>query len=230
MDKLKPIKKTEHALEFIRNISRMLKKGDKNSEFINHDSLNPQSFFTDVWYRGEPELYPTPLTPKVFRKNYDESTIFSYLPTYIYELRQIDNDFDRLCYMQHYGVPTRLLDWTDNILIALYFAVSTSPDKDGVLYVLNSRLLNKYTGLRKGYKNILNRDDLGSKFRCLMTHSDSYPEWLEKTKRELNGQDFDWTRPDLNRIPNRRSIWISNRFGQTERTTSSSNILYSCCC
>jgi FRG domain-containing protein len=39
---------------------------------------------------------------------------------------------------QHYGMPTRLLDWTDNPLTALWFAVNQSPkDTDGgVLWIL----------------------------------------------------------------------------------------------
>lgn len=35
-------------------------------------------------------------------------------------------DFDWLFLQQHYGVPTRLLDWSENPFIALYFALSSS--------------------------------------------------------------------------------------------------------
>jgi hypothetical protein len=38
--------------------------------------------------------------------------------------------------MQHYSLPTRLLDITSNPLIALYFACKSSPDIDGEVIIL----------------------------------------------------------------------------------------------
>ena len=44
------------------------------------------------------------------------------------------NDKEFLFLAQHYGLPTRLLDWTFNPLIALYFACESNPDIAGVVF------------------------------------------------------------------------------------------------
>lgn len=49
-----------------------------------------------------------------------------------------------LALLQHYGIPTRLLDVTENALVALYFACFGQPDADGEVFVFFNK--NSHVG------------------------------------------------------------------------------------
>ncbi len=52
------------------------------------------------------------------------------------------SEFDALAKMQHYGLPTRLLDFSLNPLVALYFACESNPKKRGRVLCHSSFLQN----------------------------------------------------------------------------------------
>jgi hypothetical protein len=55
---------------------------------------------------------------------------------------QIGQGHDMRCLsvMQHYEIPTRLLDWTGDFWIALYFACSGGPNDNAELWYYNRRI------------------------------------------------------------------------------------------
>lgn len=108
------------------------------------------------WFRGHPEKYGN-LTPKIFRKDYLQNISVNYETELevIEEFKRIapslakntpnqDDLSSWLFLMQHHGTPTRLLDWTENALVALYFAVENFSDgKDGELWAMYPQRLNE---------------------------------------------------------------------------------------
>jgi len=112
------------------------------------------------WFRGHTRQHRT-LVPGIFRPHYNE-TYRALVPDYeasIYRsfrrrapaiLERIpppEDDEGWLFVMQHHGSPTRLLDWTENALAALYFAVSGDFGHTGELWALYPPALNALSGI-----------------------------------------------------------------------------------
>lgn len=103
------------------------------------------------WFRGHSRKYGR-LTPYVFRippvprggyREYWLAERFRLRAGSIYSSVPAWDDHVRwLMLMRHYGLPTRLLDWTESILVALYFAVMDSSDQDGELWCIRPDALN----------------------------------------------------------------------------------------
>jgi hypothetical protein len=120
-----------------------------------------------MWWRGHAEANWI-LRPSVFREKrngqpYNEKALINNFQMRAYgrlgHRPRPCSELDWLFLAQHYGLPTRLLDWTESPLVALYFAVSEEychgalADCNACLWAVAPNRLNKANSNRSDPAN-----------------------------------------------------------------------------
>ena len=137
-----------------------------------HDVLDASSksvgrFETELWWRGH-AVQDWNLVPSAQRRGLGEDYERNVATRFLagapsrYDRCPDQGDLSGWLYlMQHYRLPTRLLDWTESPLIAAYFAVSEHAPETGALWALSPFLLNQ--------------NQVGTKSLLTPRHSDAWP-------------------------------------------------------
>lgn len=124
------------------------------------ESTSAASPSSKLWYRGVSQGKSHRLSPSLYRRPgaIDFTELHRLEKRLIAEFRHRSppfsdripgDDLELLFLMQHFGVPTRLLDWTENPFVALFFAVLNGfpagpEDEDAAVWALDPVRMNEF--------------------------------------------------------------------------------------
>jgi hypothetical protein len=119
------------------------------------------------------------------------------------EMRFVDGQvLGILAVMQHYGAPTRLVDWTLSLWVAVFNACQKDIEHDGVLYVFHiESVVNQIESEARAGKTEMSR-----------LASDKLDEWPA-----LSLKASDWINPIMMRMSNARMIAQQGMFTMAGR-------------
>lgn len=95
-----------------------------------------------LWFRGI-RRHDRELLPSILRDGKTSDEVFEREKRLLTRFRQRSlaywpagypqSDWEHMFAMQHYGLPSRLLDWSENLFVAAYFALNNpSPNEEGL--------------------------------------------------------------------------------------------------
>lgn len=146
---------SEEKLEEINTIAEFMEKLNNVKELERYKNLEfseKRKYTIDLFYRGHSnkEYQLIPSIERINKQTYNKVTATEY--TLIFKAKneyptlfsETDNPLDLLVKLQHYGIPTRLLDITTNPLVALYFSCNNNLNIDGEIFIFGCHFAQSY--------------------------------------------------------------------------------------
>lgn len=163
------------TLQDIYGVLQILRKAhtydiNDESSFFKKKTIRPEFYFrgqSDVKYHLEPGLFRKRKLDEhrsvgEYTRSLEKTMIYDFISEsciYRPDIRR-DDYLSWLEIAQHHGLPTRLLDFTTNPLVALYFACISSSNKDAYLWIINSEAYYRHIKDRTDIVNLDNRSQI----------------------------------------------------------------------